>query len=361
MSVPADRIGALQRAAFIRRETARAQRDLITLLKSVDRDLISIFERALDAITRELRAAGDGGGTIRLQVLDGLRNQITGRLAEMREQLDGRLEAGLVEGAALGSRPFVSELGAGVLAAADEAGVRFVKQFMGDPGRVGRLLSDRVWIQNQSARRIIIEAVENAVIQGQSSIQAAEELLARGQPVPAAISRAQQAAQVDRIDGTIRRAVLRDTTSPLRHFKRLFRTEIARARIISYRESAFEHPDVIGVRFKLSPRHPRKDICDMHASVNRYGLGPGVYPRNRSPLPAHPETLSFEEVVFSDEISDADRSGKEDRISWLKRQSADLQTAVVGGVQKRNALLRDELKENQIATPWRVISRRISR
>ena len=62
-----------------------------------------------------------------------------------------------------------------------------------------------------------------------------------------------------------------------------------------------EDEEAVGLRYCLSPRHPRKDICDTHASADLYGLGAGVYPVDACPWPAHPNTFSYVEVVYSDE------------------------------------------------------------
>lgn len=39
----------------------------------------------------------------------------------------------------------------------------------------------------------------------------------------------------------------------------------------------------------MSKTHPRTDICDYYASVDKYGLGAGVYPKHKAPVPPfHP-------------------------------------------------------------------------
>lgn len=95
--------------------------------------------------------------------------------------------------------------------------------------------------------------------------------------------------------------------------------------------------------------------CDMHAHANLYGLGPGIYPFGKSPWPAHPNTLSYTVIVFDDEVSDADRAGRETPIDWLGRQSAARQAAVLGSRAKQAALQAGILKANEIRTPWRVL------
>lgn len=46
------------------------------------------------------------------------------------------------------------------------------------------------------------------------------------------------------------------------------------------------------VQWRLSSKHPKLDICDRHAKLDAYGLGPGVYPKADAPKPpAHPFCL----------------------------------------------------------------------
>ncbi|KDM93378.1 hypothetical protein [Photobacterium galatheae] len=56
------------------------------------------------------------------------------------------------------------------------------------------------------------------------------------------------------------------------------------------------------------------------------------------PCAAHPNTLSYEQVVFVDEVTKEDRISQTDRISWLKGQSREGQKAVLGHVKKVAAL-----------------------
>lgn len=43
------------------------------------------------------------------------------------------------------------------------------------------------------------------------------------------------------------------------------------------------------VQIRLSSKHPKTDICDRHAKLDAWGLGPGVYPKAEAPKPPfHP-------------------------------------------------------------------------
>ena len=71
--------------------------------------------------------------------------------------------------------------------------------------------------------------------------------------------------------------------------KRIALNETARA----YNDArAFEYSsskDIQVVKIQMSKTHPRTDICDYYASVDQYGLGAGVYPKDKAPVPPfHP-------------------------------------------------------------------------
>lgn len=71
--------------------------------------------------------------------------------------------------------------------------------------------------------------------------------------------------------------------------KRIALNETARA----YNDArAFEYAnskDIQVVKIQMSKTHPRTDICDYYASVDKYGLGAGVYPKHKAPVPPfHP-------------------------------------------------------------------------
>jgi hypothetical protein len=110
------------------------------------------------------------------------------------------------------------------------------------------------------------------------------------------------AAGAQGIGKNIADSILESEGNPYDAALRVFRTELNRAHGEAYQAAAFAHLDVIGTRFLLSPNHPRHDICDMHAHANVHGLGPGVYPKSKNPWPAHPNTLSYVEVVFDDSV-----------------------------------------------------------
>jgi len=64
-------------------------------------------------------------------------------------------------------------------------------------------------------------------------------------------------------------------------------------------KQAREQPFTVGVRWTLSPAHPRKDVCDVYASSDSYGLGPGGYPADSVPA-RHPSCIPPGHLVDTD-------------------------------------------------------------
>ncbi len=346
--------------ATIRRASARARNALHRLDGEAKRDLVGAYERAVEDFGEAIRQRQSVDGRVHLEELQSLLDQATSRLNVLRSDREGLLDKHTREAAALGIEPFALEaatIGTQLTQLAEDA-LRFTHSFIAQDGLQ---LSDRLWRLDRHAREVVAEAIQSHVIQGHSASQAVNELLSRGERIPADLANKLNLSQADRIARVLGRDLLRAEGSPRANALRLMRTEINRAHGEAYQAAAFAHPDTAGTRFLLSPSHPRRDICDMHARVNRYGLGPGVYPQGRNPWPAHPNTLSFVEVVFSDEITDADRKGKEDRITWLNKQPVETRISVLGSLKKAGALRQGILKENEIATPWNVLKKRYQR
>jgi len=341
----------------IRRASLKAQRTMNRFDDAVRKDLTRLYKQTIANLSQDIHLASSQQGDVSLNVLQRLLNQANKTLATLENSRDGLLASGISTAVNTGAGVFAIE--SAVLTnsltnlATDAA--RAARDFIAADGLQ---LSDRIWRVDAHAQRVVKEAIEQSVLQGHSASQAASEFLARGQAVPGDIINKTKAAQASKIINKINQSLLKDKGSPLNNALRLFRTEINRAHGIAYQNTAFSHPDVVGTRFLLSPNHPKPDICDMHAKVNRYGLGAGVYPQGKSPWPAHPNTLSYESTVWIEDITEADKKGKQTRIDWLNDQSGLAQEQVLGGRKKRDALKKGFLVESQIATPWKTLKKR---
>lgn len=85
--------------------------------------------------------------------------------------------------------------------------------------------------------------------------------------------------------------------------ERIARTEGARARYDAFIANCEEDEDVVAYKWKLGSRHPAEDICDMYANADLYGLGKGVFPKDKViPQPAHPHCLCHYAPVYWGEI-----------------------------------------------------------
>jgi len=345
--------------AAIKRASAKSRAAMNRYDREILERLTELYKEARIDLADVISSYADGEETLRLEVLQELLQQINQRIEQLAQARDLLLiNDGLQYGIERGLEPFIGAIDGPALSRVADEALRFtINHQMND----GLKLSDRLWRNTSQAKRVIGNAISQAVIQGHSASQAAQDFISRGVTVPRDVQQQINGSNAFRVARVAGDQLMKAEGNPYYNAKRLFRTEINRAHIEAFRNSSFEHSDVIGTRFLLSNRHPKPDICDMHARVNRFGLGPGVYPKGKSPLPAHPNTLSYEEAVFADEVSEEDKNGKQTRIEWLKKQPSHVQQGVLGSNKKRAALHSDLLKENQIATPWKVLKVRYSK
>ncbi|SCX40336.1 hypothetical protein [Nitrosospira sp. Nsp1] len=328
--------------AAVKRATLHAQRAMNKLDAETLKELQQLYQQAAADLGQRIAAAGGGDGNVALTQLQDVLAQINDRLRALSAARDALLNNGLENAARFGTLPLTTA-GTGVQSKAllssaaamrvSEESLRFVHAFVAADGLQ---LSDRIWRLDRHARDTVTNAIEMAVIQGHGAVQAARELLMRGQSVPGELADKMNAASSAGISKAVSGA-LTGSGSPMDNAMRLMRTEINRAHGEAYIAGVLDHPHAAGVRFLLSPAHPEPDICDLHATANLYGLGPGVYPdRETCPWPAHPNTLSYVEVVFKDEITDADRAGKETPLEALARLTPEQRKGVLG-VKKAEA------------------------
>jgi hypothetical protein len=344
--------------ARIKRGSAIARREMNRLDAQVIDQLTSVYQRAVDELQTAIRSYAGIDGNIKLASMQQLltqSQQILGQLNIARDQL---LTGGLTSAAELGASAYSGAMEGQFLTRSALEAVTFVQHFVGADGLQ---LSDRIWRLNNHASQMVSDAISNAVVQGHSASQATNDFLSRGEPVPAEVAGKLNAARADTLARTVGRDLM-NTGSPRYNAMRVFRTEINRAHGEAYMSTGSDHPDFAGWRFLLSPAHPEPDICDMHARANVHGLGPGVYPsRERCPWPAHPNTLSYVEIVFKDEITEGDSAGQQNRLDWLKTQPGSIQESVLNSRKKRAALNIGLLKENEINTPWQVLKEKYQR
>lgn len=345
-------------AAAIRRATREAHRAVDALDARILAELTHIYREAARDIAERLRYAAAADDRITIAELSRVRDQVEGILGRLGDARDERLGEAITEAARLGVAPLEPLAGSALvvrsaaLMQVSEEAVRFLRTFV---ARDGLQLSDRIWRIDAGAREAVVGAIERAVILGQSAEEAARDFLSRGQaPGQELLVKARQASP-----SAIANEVDRELAGAAAEARRLFRTEINRAHGEAYMAAAARHPGFVGFRFLLSPAHPAPDICDLLSEQNLYGLGKGVYPsREGCPWPAHPNTLSYIEVVFDDEVTDEDRAGKETPLQALERLSETRARGVLGEA-KFEIFREGRLTQGMIRAPLRAIERRI--
>ena len=115
--------------------------------------------------------------------------------------------------------------------------------------------------------------------------------------------------------------------------ERITRTEMARAWADGFIAKIKDDADIVAVKFKLSNRHPVFDICDMYAKADMYGLGAGIYPKDKlPPLPVHPHCLCRYVEVIEGEV---DMQQQRDQVQeagnkWLNSLPESRRAQVLG-------------------------------
>lgn len=163
----------------------------------------------------------------------------------------------------------------------------------------GRRLSDRIWRNQQLQRRQIDTILRDAIRNGDSVDSVATKLTRFINPVYAqpGDGRAEYAAT------------------------RLARTETSRTYNLSAQDTALTDPASGFLRYRLNrARHIKAHDCDEYAAHDQ-GLGKGVWPALRCPLPPqHPNCQCEAEVVSYEEIEGRAAIGMDDFVEQLRAE-----------------------------------------
>lgn len=133
--------------------------------------------------------------------------------------------------------------------------------------------------------------------------------------------------------------------------ERIARTEMARAYADGFAASANSDDSIVAVKYRLGSRHPVFDICDMYAKADMFGLGAGIYPKDKvPPVPVHPYCMCQYSEVF---IGEVNPKKEHDRIQkagdgWLRKLTDDQKQAVLGV---------EGLKKWKLGADWREYAR----
>lgn len=164
------------------------------------------------------------------------------------------------------------------------------------------------------------------------------------------------AAAVD--DGNevrLQKAIYNATQEKARyHAERIARTENARAYADGQMSRYLDDEDVVAFQWKLSANHPRYDICDFYANADLYGLGKGVYPKDKFPkLPAHPHCMCHIKPMTELDIDVNKRHNnlEQSGLEYIKSLSKKHQEVLLG-VNGREQVLTGKAHWQDMARGW---------
>lgn len=351
MSVP----GSVLQAQRIASAQTAARAALERLREAEARRAGRMMESLADRITELLLQHADAAGNIRpesLYLLEPLLRQlIDDVLAEWRQSLSIALAAGIAQGAAGAALG-----GSAAVTSVISRATAFLDAYRAADGLT---LSDRLWRVSTRMQDDMLSLLRVSVTQGSDAARLVEQLLAAGQHVPPALASQVRTGTFAALAGRLRAALTGEGGSARHVLERVVRTETNRAYTETFIIGLGDTPGVAGVKFRLSPLHPRPDICDLYAAANLHGLGPGVYPLGAHPYPAHPNTLSYLVPVFVEEVTEEDRAGQQTAFDWLRYRSADDQNAILGGQKKGDAFRAGRLLPDELRWPWWAIAQRL--
>lgn len=309
-------------------EATLSRQELWALLEQLEQDSDARYQEAAERIAQRLRQLGNAEGSIALEALPAATRIVREELAALANAQNTMLEEGLLLAAALGLRAFDKRTleqrvaSKKQLPATERSGLilrielhngsndshasaRKARTVFNDlrqhPLPDGLRLSDRLWRVHQGAERALLDMLNAAVIRGWDAETTLRNFMdSKGNiSVSPAVYEALGQARAEQLAKTLRDGLLNVPGNPRGLFRRVLRTEINRYHGKAYMREGAQQEGFKGFRFRLSPSHRVRDVCDTHATVDQYGLGSGVYPDEAScPWPAHPNTLSYVEVVF---------------------------------------------------------------
>lgn len=115
--------------------------------------------------------------------------------------------------------------------------------------------------------------------------------------------------------------------------ERIARTESARAWANGFVERYGADESVVAYQWKLASRHPEFDICNLYAEANLWGLGDGIFPKDKTPsLPAHPHCLCHLAPVYRSELAGKKAKDQTDAAgrAWIENLPEKSQKALLG-------------------------------
>lgn len=126
------------------------------------------------------------------------------------------------------------------------------------------------------------------------------------------------------------------------HANRIAQTELHRVWSDGQAEEIRRDALLTAVQIVMSATHPVEDICDLHARVDKFGLGPGVYPKALAPRPPfHPFCRCRQVKKYAIDATNArEKPGAE--AAYLRSLSKGFAARVAGSNAKLEAVLQGQ-------------------
>ena len=129
---------------------------------------------------------------------------------------------------------------------------------------------------------------------------------------------------------------------------RISQTELHRAHQASVARELMDDELTTVVQVRMNPAHPRTDICDLHATADLFGLGPGNYPKPLAPRPPfHPWCRCRLRPRPSLDAADA-RPAPGGAAAILRSMSPEQAAQVMGSQARAQRVLNGEPAESVI-------------
>ncbi|MDY4200393.1 MAG: hypothetical protein SOX90_07810, partial [Candidatus Fimadaptatus sp.] len=338
-------------------ERGRADRAEATRkIREADREVVRIYQKALDDMTRKARAAGEG--TARRRWAEEMQRTYKRRISEMAGDIEGTITSAMQETAKIPAKSgaeriseiyskaggrLSAETFSDMYARVPEEAIRAV--ISGRAYLDGKSLSGRIWTQAGRLEGGINEIIKQGLAQQKSTAEIARELEQYVNPNA-------HETIAERRERVKRQAALPFAGNIEYNCQRLARTSINHAFFLATKEYAALSPFCRAIHWELSDDHFERqvlpfgaDICDEYATHDE-GLGVGNWPVEGVPLP-HAQCLCCqwpEEGGTLDECAErlgAWLSGGED--AGLDKAYGQWKDAMISGLpNKRLSEIRDD-------------------
>jgi hypothetical protein len=127
------------------------------------------------------------------------------------------------------------------------------------------------------------------------------------------------------------------------HATRIAQTELHRAYMDKQADEIMADETIQAVKVVMSATHPRIDICDVFAKQDKYGLGPGIYPKDKAPKPPfHPFcrcVLHSKRLIKTDNARENPDSERQYMARVMREDGASEAAKLIGGRGKLQAVL----------------------